>query len=55
MPAAWAPVAWVTQAAIADGWASPLQTWRFRPTLASAVFIVAAVTTNPGICCTSGM
>ena len=54
MPAAPAPVACCTHEATVLGWPLPLQIWRFMPTLASATFMVAAVTTKPGMNWTSG-
>src|SRR6516225_3438101 len=49
MPAAPAPWAWLTHAAIAVGLPWPSHSWNFSPALASATFMVAAVTTKPGM------
>jgi hypothetical protein len=32
----------------------PSHSWNFRPALASATFMVCAVTTKPGMCASSG-
>ena len=55
MPAALTPWAWLTHEAIAVGLPWPSHSWNLSPALASAVFMVAAVTTKPGMCASSGM